>query len=516
MSAIDENPIVDETSAGKTAAGASAEMGNRLLLYVPKSSRWAWCTCRLFAASHSMSTLAGGWRPAFAVRGVHGKVLEAVRHSKGGVENLTEPTRDVCQAQGCTGCRNARTRRDRGRRSGQKTSSEGVTQDKDPYWRVMRGKVWTKASRPRESWGSDAHRHTANPGAAHSRAPCMCAVPRLFWLYLAVENDIGIYSRMAKRFHAATPDAALFREYLSKFQWHQIEAQVSATSRLTEFQVVKDELILAGTTKTLRDWLLQRPEQGLRFRMLFQLVSTKWVNGLSRRRIFPCSTSSVMALSEAFFLPLSFLYNLHEWKYTTRRLRRVRDDLMVGLHFDLSSSETHIYLTGSESQFQKSLLHRLDDMASFAGHPLLLPLLYFQGWVEFLRNQNNILYARIEKIQSDTGVLRHSKISQPSGHLSQEELLNIHKGIVAAHNIAVNSLPAFIEAMAQCLEQSMTTLDALGSVDQPPHHSEMKDFLLDLCDAAKVETVARETIQSRVDMQHKIVCMRITYLNFEH
>lgn len=180
------------------------------------------------------------------------------------------------------------------------------------------------------------------------------------------------------------------------------------------------------------------------------------------------------------------------------------------IHYDSNTSQTLVYFNcfDFKSAFATfaMTLERMKATASLAEHPLFLPLLYYQNWVEYCRIENDNIYAIIEQIQTQVGILDYSRDAPSTRDFGQVELAEIHRKIVRVHNNAVNSLPTFVKALGACLRTSLDTLDALNNPrGEIPHRDEMEAFYTYLQDAMEIEAGARTTHLQRISMQHTIV-----------
>jgi Mg2+ and Co2+ transporter CorA len=177
----------------------------------------------------------------------------------------------------------------------------------------------------------------------------------------------------------------------------------------------------------------------------------------------------------------------------------------------------------------EGILEVVDDLKSFASHPLLLPTALYWVYSQILRRDVESVHEKIKQVQIKTGLLKeYLKANTARGSTTTEkrgatnsvqqapDLTEIHQMIVEQHALLTRGVAEFTEDLGNACYSIFDILERLEEVDRlgnplPPSwldgdaDLELRKLLTHTQVSTKYELHHREQILSRVKIQQQVL-----------
>lgn len=186
---------------------------------------------------------------------------------------------------------------------------------------------------------------------------------------------------------------------------------------------------------------------------------------------------------------------------------------------------TDIYVLCEGGRFSKAVLTKLNEIDSAATHPLALPLLFFQLWIERVDFTNNAAHTPLNKVRNEVHDLEHISAMEAGGNSvqqksekgveSESEVSPVPQGLqqsdIQKSEYELGNLDVpFLEAFATSLEQSFSNLDALDLKPDVQGHLELKELFRHLQSYLTSVASRRVMLKEKVAFQQQTVSSRET------
>ena len=187
------------------------------------------------------------------------------------------------------------------------------------------------------------------------------------------------------------------------------------------------------------------------------------------------------------------------------------------LTYNHDTSITNGFIGYMHSTTNSRLIETLKATAHHASHPLLLPVVALDAWVDVLRQDSFRCDNKVRDMQTETGKVEniYDRSIQETSKQQKGKLLTVepdyevlHSQVVHLHNGIASSMAHFVRCLGDDIANALNTFSSmnLGPIELL---AESTSSFHDLVQQLKMEIRGlnhmRERISARLDMQAKVV-----------